>query len=143
MGRRARNQAAHRRRGCRISDRRIAAQYQTAAPRPPSGRHRQQRDGRQWAIDQHTANAHAAHLAERDIERTAVCVRWYVAFWARHCRIEARRSRESNCRFQAARNQHVPLPMVGAPSKEAPEGEPLPNIQATPCANRVTRSIWK
>jgi hypothetical protein len=41
------------------------------------------------AVDQDPAQAHAAHLAERDLQRPTVRVRRFVAFWARHDAIKA------------------------------------------------------
>lgn len=55
------------------------------------------------AIDQDAAQAHLAHLAERDLERPAVGLRRRVAAGrAGHRPIEVRRDRKSNYRFLAA-----------------------------------------
>lgn len=66
------------------------------------------------AIDEDAAQAHVAHLTERDLDRPAVGMRWRVASdRARHAAIETRRRPESNLRFLAAREIREPLPVVG------------------------------
>lgn len=73
------------------------------------------------AINQHVPNAHLAHLAEGDLDRPAVGVRWRVASdRERHAGIEARRRRESNYQCLGARlaqGYHAEKPDVAAAAR--------------------------
>lgn len=69
------------------------------------------------AIDQDAAQAHLAHLAERDLNRPTVGVRGRVALdVARHGAIETQRRPESNCRLLVVRPALELLPAVGVDS---------------------------
>lgn len=68
------------------------------------------------AVDQDPAHAHLAHFAKCDLERPAVGLRRGMAFGARHDAIEARRSRESNCRLLVVWNARGLLGFVGVKS---------------------------
>jgi len=66
------------------------------------------------AVDQDAAQAHLTHLAERDLERRAICVRRRVAAdRAGHPAIETRHGRESNCRLLVVRSARELLRVVG------------------------------
>lgn len=66
------------------------------------------------AVDQDATRAHLPHLAERDLQRTAVSMRRRVAAGrAGHAAIEAIRRLESNYRLLVARNARKLLRVVG------------------------------
>lgn len=69
-----RSQAECQSRGFHKLRKRTAARYQTAASHRPSDWHPKQRDDA-VAVDQDAAHAHAAHLAEGDLDRPAVGMR--------------------------------------------------------------------
>lgn len=72
------------------------------------------------AVDQDAAQAHLAHLAERDLERPAVGMSWRVASdKARHAAIETRRRPESNYRLLVVQSARQLLRVVGVEDSSA------------------------
>ena len=73
------------------------------------------------AIDQHAAHAHLAHVAESDLEWSAVGVRRCVAAdRARHAAIEAQRKAESNYQSLGPRHARELLRVVGVNEASPP-----------------------
>lgn len=98
----------HRLSGCHRQRRQSAARYQTGGQHQASDRRATLRDGRNGGRTQRPAS-HLAHLAERDLHRSAVRVRGrgrgrVVSSRAGHAAIEARRKPESSYQLLGLRN---------------------------------------
>lgn len=90
------------------------------------------------AIDQDAAQAHLAHLAERDFDRPAVGVRGRVAAdRTGHAAIEARRRRESNYQSLGPQNARELLRVVGV---EGPAAQYSASTSRVTCLNHTTPS---